>query len=107
MTGLCADCAAGALHGGTPSGTVTVMFGLPTYVAEPPGGEEAQAVIVILADAFGWELVNSRILADSYAEKSKCRVLLPDFFLGNWLPHDLTYSIDTVVYAKQSVLSKM
>jgi dienelactone hydrolase len=77
----CADCAKGFLHAGTPKGKAETVHGLPTYVTEPPSGE-VKAIIVVVADAFGWELPNSRILCDDFAEKIGARVYLPDFFNG-------------------------
>lgn len=77
----CRDCATGTLHEGTPKGRVETVHGLPTYIAEPPSGTP-KAIIVIIPDAFGWELPNSRVLADSYAEKGNFRVYLPDFMDG-------------------------
>lgn len=54
MSGYCKDCAAGALHGGNPTGIVKEVHGLPCYVAEPANGQEPKGIIVILSDAFGW-----------------------------------------------------
>ena len=77
----CKDCVTGTLHGGTPTGTVTTLHGLPVYVAEPPSGVP-KAIIVILSDAFGWELPNTRVLADSYAKKGNFRVYVPEVMNG-------------------------
>lgn len=41
-----------------------------------------RGIIIIVPDAFGWEFVNNRILADNYAEKGKYLVYLPDFMNG-------------------------
>lgn len=47
----CRDCASGALHGGTPTGTVKEnLHGLPTYIAEPEG--EAKGTVVIIAGKY-------------------------------------------------------
>lgn len=59
---VCRDCMTGALHGGTPTGTVTELHGLPCYVAEPPAGQQPKGLVVIISDAFGWELVNNQIV---------------------------------------------
>lgn len=62
---------------------MTKLHGLDVYVAEPAGGPDAvTGIIIIIPDAFGWEFVNNRILADHYAEKSKYKVYLPDFMNG-------------------------
>lgn len=107
MPGFCADCAQGALHGGTPAGKTTELYGLQTYVAEPPAGVKPKGIIVINADAFGWELINNRILADNYAEKGSFKVLLPDFFNGHWLAHDVLYSTETMLDAKASIMARV
>ncbi len=77
----CKDCISGTLHSGTPTGTVTTLHGLPTYVADPPSGSP-KGIIVIIPDAFGWEFTNNRVLADSYAKKGSFRVYIPDFMNG-------------------------
>ncbi len=77
----CKDCISGTLHAGTPTGRVTTLHGLPTYVADPPSGSP-KGIIVIIPDAFGWEFTNNRVLADSYAKKGSFRVYIPDFMNG-------------------------
>lgn len=42
----------------------------------------------MIPDVFGWELVNTRLLADEYA-KAGFYVLLPDFFNGDSIPADI------------------
>jgi dienelactone hydrolase len=76
----CKNCVSG-LYDGTPTGTVTTLHGLPTYVAEPPSGSP-KGIIVIIPDAFGWELSNTRVLADRYAKRGAFRVYVPDFMNG-------------------------
>ncbi len=43
-----------------------------------PTAPPSKGIVVIIPDAFGWTLPNSRILADRYAERGGWRVLLPD-----------------------------
>ena len=62
------------------------LHGLPTYVARPQDGAEPVGVVVIVADAFGWELLNSRALADAYARRGPFLVYMPDFFGGESVP---------------------
>jgi hypothetical protein len=76
----CPDCLTGFVKGGTPTGTVTTIHGLQTYVARPVG--TPKAVIVFIPDAFGWELSNPRLLADTYAKKGGYLVYLPNFMNG-------------------------
>jgi dienelactone hydrolase len=75
----CPDCFTGHVHLGTPTGEETTLHGLRTYVAAPQGA--AKGVIVYIPDAFGWQFVNNRLLADSYA-KGGFLVYLPDFMSG-------------------------
>ena len=83
----CPDCFSGHVHEGTPKGRVTKLHGLDTYIAEPTADGPAGGIIVIIPDAFGWEFVNNRILADHYAEKGNYIVYLPDFMHGKFRPN--------------------
>ena len=78
----CQDCFTGTLHEGTPAGQVRTIHTLPTYVSDPPPGIDPKAIIVIISDAFGWELSNNRVLADAYARRGGYTVYLPDFMNG-------------------------
>jgi len=81
--GVCVGCMTGSLHEGSPKGKVDQVADLRTYIAEPPSNKDkTPGIIVIIPDIFGWELVNSRLLADDYAEKSGKTVYLPDFMFG-------------------------
>lgn len=76
----CPDCFKGHIHPGTPSGTVTALHGLPTYVASPVG--TPKGILVFIPDAFGWQFLNNQLLADNYA-KAGFLVYLPDFMDGS------------------------
>ncbi|KAL4784830.1 dienelactone hydrolase [Aspergillus varians] len=90
----CPDCFAGHVHDGTPKGHATTLHGLETYIAEPTvPADQVKGIIIIIPDAFGWEFVNNRLLADHYADMSKFRVYLPDFMKGTAAP---VWSIDTI-----------
>ncbi|KAI9800551.1 MAG: hypothetical protein M1825_004100 [Sarcosagium campestre] len=89
----CVDCYTGTLHSGTPSGRVTKVHGLPTYIASPSGGAP-KGLIIIISDAFGWSLPNTRILADTYAQKGNFLVYVPDFMNGYTLPNHI-YGLST------------
>ena len=78
----CKDCASGTLHEGTPAGREETVHGRLTYITEPSNGAAAKGIVVIVTDAFGWKLVNSRILADKYAERCQFTVYVPDFMDG-------------------------
>ncbi|KAI0465851.1 dienelactone hydrolase family protein [Xylaria cf. heliscus] len=79
----CPACFAGGVHDGTPTGTVTKMHGLDVYVAEPASGNPAEGIIVLIPDIFGWEFVNIRLMADSFAKKKDYRVYVPEFMNGH------------------------
>ncbi|KAL4885515.1 dienelactone hydrolase [Aspergillus karnatakaensis] len=90
----CPDCFTGHVHDGTPKGNVTTLHGLDVYVSEPSiPAEQVRGIVVIIPDAFGWEFVNNRLLADNYAAKGGFRVYLPDFMKGTAAP---VWAIDSV-----------
>ncbi|KAH8698341.1 dienelactone hydrolase family protein [Talaromyces proteolyticus] len=78
----CPQCFSGSVHEGTPKGEITKLHGLDAYVSAPPQ-EPAKGIVIIVPDAFGWEFVNLRLLADHYAEKGNFKVYLPDFMNGH------------------------
>jgi dienelactone hydrolase len=82
---ICADCITGSIHEGTPKGRTATLHGLDTYIAEPPDGRPPKGLVVMISDAFGWELTNSRVLADVYAEKGSLLVYLPDFYASQFV----------------------
>jgi hypothetical protein len=80
---FCADCFTGTLRGdATPTGTVEIIHGLPTYIARPEPGTQPKGIIVIIPDAIGWDLLNTRVLADAYAKRVPALVFLPEFMNG-------------------------
>jgi hypothetical protein len=87
----CPECFSGHVRQGEPLGKETKIHGRDTYVAEPKAGIKVEGTIVIVPDAFGWEFVNNRILADHYASRSNCRILLPDFMDGESISKIATY----------------
>lgn len=90
----CPDCYRGSVHEGQPRGEVTKAYGLDTYVVNPADGRPAKGIVVILPDAFGWEFVNMRLLADSYADKGEFKVYVPDFMKGELRVHPYIYICD-------------
>ena len=76
------DCCTGTLHQGMPKGRVETLHTRPTYIAEPSNNAAVRGIVVIIPDAFGWATPNSRLLADTYAERVGVRCLLPDFMDG-------------------------
>ena len=78
----CPACFSGHKNPGTPNGRVEEVHGRPTYIAEPKEGAQVKGIVVVITDAFGWEFVNNRILADHYASAGDFRVYMPDFMDG-------------------------
>ena len=78
----CPDCFSGHVHEGQPRGKTIKLHNLDAYVTEPTNNGPVRGIIVIVPDAFGWEFVNNRILADHYTDKGNYKVYLPDFMLG-------------------------
>ena len=75
------SCCKGQVHEGQTKGRIETLHTHPTNIAEPPNGEP-KGIITIITDGFGWDLINSRMLADVYAERIGARVLLPDVMDG-------------------------
>ncbi|KAG5749691.1 hypothetical protein H9Q70_007636 [Fusarium xylarioides] len=82
----CPQCFSGHVNPGAPTGRWDAVHGLRTYIAEPPSGKSAKAIIVIIPDAFGVDFVNNQILADHYASAADYLVYLPDFMNGGAAP---------------------
>ncbi|ERS96194.1 dienelactone hydrolase family protein [Sporothrix schenckii 1099-18] len=78
----CPDCFSGSVHEGKPRGEIVKLHGLDAYSVGPADGRTPKAIIVIIPDAFGWEFVNNRLLADHYADRGDYKVYLPEFMLG-------------------------
>jgi len=67
-------CKSGFKWGGSPVGKTGKIAGLDTYVT----GDSKHAGILIIADVFGWELENTRLIADHFAKEVGATVYLPD-----------------------------
>ena len=92
---MCKDCVTGTLRGDlTPAGVEEVVHNVPAYVAHPDPGVKPLGIVVILPDAFGWALRNTRVLADAYAKRVPCTVYVPEFMNG----------IDTPIYLTPDTL---
>ncbi|KAK7438625.1 hypothetical protein VKT23_017958 [Stygiomarasmius scandens] len=100
---LCKDCISGVTHEGTPTGIFhkwleslvqiltghagkwEIIGGVNCYVATPVIDYSKEKVILYLADGFGPQLVNNRLLADDFA-KNGFKTIIPDYFNGDPLP---------------------
>jgi hypothetical protein len=85
------------VHEGTPKGSFQTVNSIRTYVSvsdsdsQSQSSSEAQAkaktTVVFLSDIFGVDLVNTQLVADEWAQAG-FKVLLPDFFEGDAIPHE-------------------
>ncbi|EJD50872.1 alpha/beta-hydrolase [Auricularia subglabra TFB-10046 SS5] len=96
-------CVSGHLHSGRPTGLSTRLAGLDVYEALPPNKSKARAVLFI-TDIFGWTLPNARLLADELATQGGLFVVVPDFFQGDPIPHDM---LNTIVPRKPDDVSAL
>ena len=82
----CPACFRGTIHTGTPTGTTTTLHNLKTYTALPPSPSPSSSTIILLTDAFGFNLPNAFLLADHYATSTGFRVLVPSWIPGGGVP---------------------
>ncbi|OWO99356.1 hypothetical protein B2J93_8753 [Marssonina coronariae] len=82
-------CASGVLTGTNSTGKFETVGGINTYLAYPPRKSEnnTDVAILYLSDIFGVQLVNNRLLADSFALAGYF-VAEPDLFGGDAIPVD-------------------
>jgi hypothetical protein len=81
----CPDCFKGTIHQGEPSGSEETIHGVLTYVTSP-ASTTSKSTIIFITDAFGFNLVNNKLLADYYATKTGIRILLLDIIPGGGVP---------------------
>lgn len=106
--GMNSCCLSGKVQNGTPKGRVEEIAGLQTYVAEPENGDKTKTVVFLVdstsfscsspiptcackvlttSPVFGWELPNTRLLADQYAAQG-FTAYIPDVHEGDSLDID-------------------
>ncbi|KAK5656966.1 hypothetical protein OQA88_3489 [Cercophora sp. LCS_1] len=91
----CPNCFSGTLRGDViPNGREEVIHELNTYVTGPGEGVEPVGIVVIIADAFGWKLRNTRALADTYARRVPCTVYVPDVTNGHYPPESFMIRVE-------------
>ncbi|KAJ3100892.1 hypothetical protein HDU96_010191 [Phlyctochytrium bullatum] len=78
-------CRTGFLWDGTPSGTLTTIGGVETYIAKPE--VETDKYVVIWTDVFGHKNPNARLIADSIA-KGGLNCIIPDILNGDPIDYD-------------------
>lgn len=97
----CPDCFSGSVHThAEPQGKIETVYGVRTYIAG--GGDSStsstsKSVILYLPDAFGLKLVNNLLLADQYASRTGCRVLIPDLVYGGGMETHLLPLMETLM----------
>lgn len=60
-------CLKGAIHSGEPTGSITQIEGIDTYIARPHPERSNGNVILFFPDAFGLH-INSFLMMDAFAE---------------------------------------
>ncbi|VDD75872.1 unnamed protein product [Mesocestoides corti] len=65
---------------------VALANGDQAYLVSPAGLTPANLGIVLVYDAFGFEIVNTRRFADMLADQANAHVIMPDFFRGKPWP---------------------
>jgi hypothetical protein len=75
----CPSCFRGSIHtNAKPPGSYSILHGLKTYIASPAtttSTTTSTSKIILLIDAFGFNLPNSFLLADHYASTTGYTVL--------------------------------
>ncbi|KAK5652902.1 hypothetical protein OQA88_9379 [Cercophora sp. LCS_1] len=80
-------------HTGISKGTIETQNGVKLYISKPDatsirGKANAEAAVIYLTDVFGIELLENRLLADSFA-RAGYLTIAPDLFNGSLAENDL------------------
>lgn len=95
----CPDCFRGSVHThATPTGTMTTLHGISTYVAGGADPARSKSTIIYLSDAFSLKLVNNKLLADQYAAATGSRVLIPDVVRNGGMPAHVLDGMNYLTY---------
>ena len=108
----CPSCFLGAIRDGTPKGSTTTLHNLRTYIAlpAPTTSPPSTSTIILLTDAFGFNLPNSFLLADHYATATGFTVLTPDWIPGAGVPLTTLSLMETMMapaFPWYSILSQL
>ena len=83
--GMSSCCLSGKLHNhATPVGSVTEIGAVKTYVREPESKSKSQT-LVFLVDVFGYELSNTRLLADGKLSWMMTAMLIYNRICKSWV----------------------
>lgn len=96
-------CVSGVASPESATGTEEKIHGLNTYVAKPKG--TPTGLVVIIADAFGWDFINLRVMADKFSKRGFL-VYLPDFMNGPPVNPNAILQMDKIM-APSSFLYKI
>jgi dienelactone hydrolase len=77
-------CTRGHIHEGTPTGTIIQIAGKDAYFAKAKNF--TGRAVLLLTDALGIKFINSKLLADTYAEQANVNVYVPDQFNNDEVP---------------------
>ena len=75
-----ACCLRGTIHTGSPSGTISEIAGVQTYVATPSADKAKGNIVLYFPDVFGL-FTNGQLIMDGFAEAGYL-VFGPDYFRG-------------------------
>ncbi|KAJ1560468.1 hypothetical protein HK096_008561 [Nowakowskiella sp. JEL0078] len=84
ITGLKTCCVSGYLEKGVTEGEEIKLGKINSYVSRAKSDKTpTSTAIVLIHDAFGWTLNNSRLVADIYAKETGFDTYVPDFHNGS------------------------
>lgn len=101
---LCSDCIKGSLDEGTPRGQDSTIAGVPCYITQPPAEAANGCAVILATDAFGYQLINARLIADAYADAGYVCVV-PDYFQGEPMNVQLLEAYEAL--SSQSLVGKI
>jgi len=101
---LCSDCIKGSLDEGIPRGKDSTIAGVPCYITQPPAEAANGCAVILATDAFGYQLINARLIADAYADAGYTCVV-PDYFQGEPMNIQLLETYEAV--SSQSIFGKI
>jgi len=85
---FCEHCIQGVRHKGEPEGQIEIIGGVKCYVGTPTVDYPKDKVVLFLADVFGIEFINNRLLVDDFA-RNGFKVVAPDYLIDDAIPHDI------------------
>lgn len=90
----CPSCQEGLVLAGEPTGTIEAELRGAYFAPAPKSSLPKDYAVLLLTDAFGLPLKNSKLIADELAKQIECDVWIPDLFDGEALrTSSLRYSM--------------